>query len=306
MDPDEHRAATHTFLVVLAPDGCLVGDPGPSPTGPHSAPRFPPLSTTSPHFPPQSGRDPSLDAIRLGFRDDPRPDLRRAGVRATAVGQLPGGVARAAWPPAGAAVSGSGPASRPSRALRRPPTCTAHWNRAPARVRRWLMPTSLPPPASTSPGPTPAKHTSGHHPVHAIAPRCTRHAVEHAGDVLAEPHHRRRRRRHRPRRRAAARVGTTTSNHTSPPGSTSTTPATAAPPHDLDACRRARGDVEHVLALRRAEHDRRPVDLEHPHLRPRVVADRPGVELAAEPSAGANVRTRWPGTASTPRGPGRR
>ncbi len=36
---------------------------------------------------------------------------------------------------------------------------TAHWNRACVRVRRWLMPTALPLPTSTSPGPTPAKHT---------------------------------------------------------------------------------------------------------------------------------------------------
>lgn len=37
--------------------------------------------------------------------------------------------------------------------------CAWHMNRAPLRVRRWEMPTSLRPSTNTSPGPTPAKQT---------------------------------------------------------------------------------------------------------------------------------------------------
>ena len=44
--------------------------------------------------------------------------------------------------------------------LRRHRMCTAHWKREPARVRRWLTPTSFAPSRTTSPGPTPAKQIS--------------------------------------------------------------------------------------------------------------------------------------------------
>ena len=54
--------------------------------------------------------------------------------------------------------------------------CTAHWKRAAARVRRWLIPTSLASPCTTSPGPTPSKQTRSDQGVRTIPPRCTRSA----------------------------------------------------------------------------------------------------------------------------------
>ena len=48
-----------------------------------------------------------------------------------------------------------------------------HCRRAAWRVRRWLRPTSLRPPTSTSPAPTPSKQTSFDHAVLAIAPSWT-------------------------------------------------------------------------------------------------------------------------------------
>ena len=59
--------------------------------------------------------------------------------------------------------SSSERASRSSSGRGSHVTRAAHWNSAPARVRRWLMPTTLAPPTVTSPGPRPAKHTSADH-----------------------------------------------------------------------------------------------------------------------------------------------
>ena len=39
------------------------------------------------------------------------------------------------------------------------------------RVRRWLIPTTLRPPMVTSPGPSPAKQSTGDHSVRSIGPR---------------------------------------------------------------------------------------------------------------------------------------
>src|SRR5204863_6106529 len=49
----------------------------------------------------------------------------------------------------------------------------AHWNNAPARVRRCEMPTTLVPPIETSPGPSPAKQTLSDQRLRTSPPRCT-------------------------------------------------------------------------------------------------------------------------------------
>ena len=268
-----------------------------SPTSPHSAPRFPPLSTTSPHQPPQSGRDPSLGALRLGFRDDPRPDLgtQRAG---DGRGQRPGrirGQRGHTWK----RRVGQRPGEQRHQAIRRPLDVHGALEPRPARVRRWLMPTSLSPPASTSPGPTPAKHTSGHHPVHAIVPRCT--VTPSSAPAMCEPSHTIDAPMSSPTPTSCStRVGTTTSNHTSAPGSTNTTP----PP-----LRRRTTSIPAAAQAATSSTSSRWVD-------PSTIAGRstsntqtsgcgssPIVRAwnsAAEPP---NVRTRAPGTASTPPAP---
>ena len=187
--------------------------------------------------------------------------------------------------------------------------CTAHWKREPGRLRRWLMPTSLTPSRSTSPGPMPAKQTSGHQSEHAMPPRCTSTPAtprSASAEATCQPSHVIDAATSSPTP-AACRwaAGTTTSNHTTRPGSSSTAPpplrrrttSTPAAAHAVDV-----GDV--VGPLAGPDDERRALDVEHPHLRRRRRRRGPG-RGSRRPnrwtSSTANAVTRrWRGTASTP------
>ena len=171
---------------------------------------------------------------------------------------------------------------------------TAHWKRAPARVRRWLMPTTLAPAGRHL-----ARAEAGE--AHEVATRASHHAAA-VHDGLGHPEVGERRAPTRrptttpPGRCRRPRAGRPAAPHVDPHGAARLqehgAPAAAAA-DDLDAEPRGGGAVDDVVGLGRAEHERRPVDLEDEHrpLDRRVEGGRGGrCRAASTPVADAPRR----------------
>ena len=207
-----------------------------------------------------------------------RPRCRAASKAvASRAGATPVPAATPSRAEAAAERSSSDRASRSTRGPGAHATRAPHWNSEPARVRRWLIPTTLAPPTTTSPGPSAGE-------AHQPRPRRRRTGTAF---VHRRPLHAHVGQRPRPRPpdpgEGPAHVGLGQNvprgqEHVDPhrlPRPEQHRPPTSPPADHVDPGRRGPPPVDDRLGLRAPQHQRGPVDLDEPRRPHRGHGPRP-------------------------------